>query len=164
MTPPRAPDPPAEALDGLVVLHVEDDPNDVFFVAHAFGKIAPAVQLRRVSDGEEAVRYLRGEAPYDDRAASPAPMLVLMDVKLPKRNGLEVLEWMRAEPALASLPVVVLSSSTEPSDIARAYALGANAYVAKRSDLRELIELVRGITAYAALAATAEAIPPRSTR
>jgi len=136
----------------MVVLHVEDDPNDVFFIRHAFEKVAPGAFLHAVTDGELATRYLSGQPPYDDRAQYPFPTLVLMDLKLPKRTGHEVLEWMRARPETRGMPVVIFSSSTERSDIERAYALGANAYVAKQGDLRGLVEVVRGVVAYAGLA------------
>src|SRR2546421_2945997 len=121
--------------DGLVILHVEDDPNDLFFVQHAFNKVTPTATLHDVRDGELATRYLSGQPPYEDRGRHPTPDLVLMDLKLPKRNGHEVLEWIRSQPGMRTMPVVILSSSTERSDIERAYRLGANAYVAKQGDL-----------------------------
>ena len=136
----------------LVVLHVEDDPNDAFFVKHAFDKVAPTISLRAVADGDLATSYLGGLPPFEDRSKHPLPNLVLMDLKLPKRSGHEVLEWLRARAGLERLPVVILSSSTERADIERAYALGANAYVPKQGDLQGLVDLVRGLVTYATLA------------
>jgi DNA-binding NarL/FixJ family response regulator len=123
-------------------------------VRHAFDKVAPTITLRAVADGDLATSYLGGLPPFEDRASHPTPGLVLMDLKLPKRSGHEVLEWLRGQPGMDRLPVVILSSSTERADIERAYALGANAYVPKRGDLQELIELVRGLVTYATLART----------
>lgn len=133
----------------LVILHVEDDPNDVFFVRRAFSKVSPEVALFNAVDGEEAKAFLEGRAPFEDRAAHPLPSLVLMDLKLPRMNGHEVLEWMRAQPSLAAIPVVILSSSSERTDMERAYGLGANAYLTKQGDLNELVGIVKGIAAYA---------------
>lgn len=137
--------------EGVVILHVEDDANDVFFVRYAFEKVAPDVRLCAVNDGEQAERYLAGAPPFDDRTTHPLPTLVLMDLKLPRCDGLEVLQWIRSQPALERLPVVILSSSTERSDMERAYALKANAYVSKQGDLKQLIEIVRGVITYAEL-------------
>jgi CheY-like chemotaxis protein len=136
----------------LVILHVEDDPNDVFFVRRAFAKASPEVTLFNAVDGEEARAFLEGRAPFEARAGHPPPALVLMDLKLPRMNGHEVLEWMRAQPALATVPVVILSSSSEKTDMERAYGLGANAYLTKQGDLNELVDIVRGIAVYATTA------------
>jgi CheY-like chemotaxis protein len=138
-----------DAATPPVILHVEDDPNDVFFVQRAFAKVHPGVTLLTVADGSEAQAYLEGRPPYDDRDRYPMPSLVLMDLKLPKKNGLEVLEWMKGLPTLKAIPVIILSSSTEKCDVERAYELGANAFVAKRGDLKGLVSLAEGIAVYA---------------
>jgi CheY-like chemotaxis protein len=132
-----------------VILYVEDDENDVFFARRAFSRATPEVLLSVVSDGLEAESYLAGEGAFADRAAHPLPALVVMDLKLPKKTGLEVLEWMRGKPELRTIPVVFLSSSTERGDIERAYRLGANAYLSKRGDLQGLEAMARAMAAYA---------------
>jgi CheY-like chemotaxis protein len=141
------------------VLYVEDDENDLFFVRHAFGKVAAGLRIEAVSHGQMARDYLAGEGPYADRAAHPWPTLVLMDLKLPRLSGLEVLAWMKTRPELAGLPVIILSSSTEKTDVSGAYALGANVYLSK-VNLKALLETVPGIAAYVeALAETAPSPP-----
>lgn len=135
------------------ILHVEDDPSDADLVAHAFRKVASEVDLRRAEDGEKAVAYLAGAPPFADRALHPLPHLVLLDLKLPLKSGFEVLEWIRTRPPLASIPVFILSSSSESSDIHRAYALGANSFLVKNVDLATLRHVVRGIGDYARIVA-----------
>ena len=122
----------------FLVLVVEDDPDDVFFLQAAFKDAgAPSPEVAR--DGEEALARL---------SASPAPSLVLLDLKLPKLSGLEVLERRTADPALRSIPVVVLTSSNTAEDRERAYALGANAYLVKPIGAAEQREMVRSTLAF----------------
>jgi CheY-like chemotaxis protein len=104
-------------------------------------------------DGENAMAYLSGRGTYSDRSEHPLPHVVVLDLKLPRKSGLEVLEWMRSEPALKKVPVFILSSSQERGDIERAYALGANSYLVKQVDINVIREIVRGIGEYAALIA-----------
>ena len=106
------------------ILIAEDDPNDAFMLRRAFDRAGIANPLVFVADGVEAVDYLSGRGP-DDGAAGPPPAVMLLDLKMPRRSGFEVLEWLRAQPGLGTLPVVVLTGSNEPKDIARAYELGA---------------------------------------
>lgn len=127
------------------ILLVEDDDNDVILLKRAFKKSKLANALEVVSDGEAAIAYLSGAAPYEGRAL---PELVLLDLKLPRKSGHEVLEWIRAQPGLRFLPVVVLSSSREKSDLERAYDLGANSYLVKPPDFESLIEMVRTLDVY----------------
>jgi CheY-like chemotaxis protein len=122
------------------VLHVEDDPNDVFLVKHGLGRVAPQARVSVVADGRQAQSYLAGEGVYADRSRHPMPDLVLMDLKLPRMSGLEVLEWMKTRPDLASLPVFILSSSTERTDVERAKLLGANGYHSKQGSLKASLE------------------------
>jgi CheY-like chemotaxis protein len=109
------------------ILVVEDDADDAFLVRRAFAKEYPQVKLHFASDGEEAVAYLSREAP----PAAALPDIVLLDLKLPRMSGLEVLQWMRATPRLRRLPVVVLTSSRERRDVDAAYDSGANSYLVK---------------------------------
>lgn len=142
-----------------VVLVVDDDPNDRTLLRHAFRRAAAHVDLRMAKDAFEAEDYLLGRPPYADRDAHPLPALMLLDLKMPRKSGLELLEWIKARPALAGIPVIVLSSSQESRDIDQAYALGAKSYLVKTVDLRELITIAEGIGAYASLL-HAKAQPP----
>ncbi|MCH8745891.1 MAG: insulinase family protein [Chloroflexi bacterium] len=113
------------------ILLVEDDPNDVTLIKRAFRKINLGCSLQVVNDGQQAIDYLEGVSPYDDRTLHPLPSLVLLDLKLPKKSGFEILEWLRGQSKLCRIPVVFLTSSDETSDIDRAYKLGANSYLVK---------------------------------
>jgi CheY-like chemotaxis protein len=131
---------------GLRILHVEDDANDAFLVGHAFKKEAPQVRVAVVTDGREAQEYLAGKGRHEGKAA---PDLVLMDLKLPRMTGLEVLEWMKSREELRRLPVFILSSSSEKSDVERANALGVNGYFSKQGTIQGLVEVVRALIAFA---------------
>lgn len=142
-----------EKRPGHAVLLVEDDPNDRLIIQTAFDRSAPGVRLEMARDGQYAMEYLSGQGAYADRSLHPMPHVVLLDLKLPRKSGLEVLEWMRTVPALSGIPVFVLSSSQERADIERAYALGANSYLVKQVDFSVIREFARGIGEYAALIA-----------
>lgn len=133
--------------DGVVLL-VEDDANDVLFMRRAWRIAGHAAPLIAVGDGEAAVAYLSGRGPYADRALHPFPTLVLLDLKIPLLPGLEVLEWMRKNPGLNGLRVVVLTSSEEPGDVARARALGVADYIVKPTDFPNLLGIVRKLGDY----------------
>ena len=135
----------------LTVLLVEDDPDDRLLAGHAFERSAPAILLKTSVDGEDAVAYLSGDGLYARRADHPLPNLVLLDLKLPRKSGFEVLQWIRSEPGLKELPVFVLSSSQERGDIELAYASGANSYLVKQADIRAFRGIIRGIEAYLSL-------------
>ncbi len=131
------------------VLLVEDDLNDIFLVKRAFKLAAIQNPLQVVTDGQEAINYLRGEGKYADRVAYPLPMLMVMDIKMPRLTGFEVLEWVKGNSKpLRRIPVVVVSSSDNPADINRAYELGANAYMVKPMDFRAVEHLFESITHY----------------
>lgn len=125
------------------ILLVEDNPKDVFLVQRAFRKAGIITPLQVVSDGDAAVQYLAGEASYADRAAHPLPVFVLLDLKLPRRSGAEVLSWIRQQPELRRLPVVVLTSSREYADVNHVYDLGANAYIVKPPDFDQLVDILK---------------------
>jgi CheY-like chemotaxis protein len=112
-------------------LLVEDNPDDDFLVRRAFRKAFGEVQVVSVRDGEAALAYLQRQSPYDDVATCPWPTLLLLDLKLPRLSGFEVLSWVRGREKLRRLPVVVLTSSRERGDVDRAYDLGANSYLVK---------------------------------
>jgi CheY-like chemotaxis protein len=130
------------------ILLIEDDPNDVLLTRRAFARLNILNPLHVVEDGDHAVAYLEGGGDYADRSRFPLPVLILLDLKLPRRSGLEVLAWMRGQPGLKRLPVVVLTSSQESADINRAYDLGANSYLVKPVAFESLIEMARALNLY----------------
>ena len=132
----------------LPILLVEDSPDDALLIQRAFRKANLANPVQLVRDGEEAVAYLSGAAPYDDRGQFPLPVFMLLDLKLPRRSGLEVLAWLRQESAVRRLPVVVLTSSREAVDVNRAYDLGVNSYLTKPVGFEALIEMVKNVNLY----------------
>lgn len=138
---------------GSLVLVVEDDANDRTLLQHAFRKAAAQVDLRTAKDAFEAEDYLLGREPYADRAAHPPPVLILVDLKLPRRSGLEFLSWIKNHPTFREIPVIVLSSSQEPVDIDRAFDLGARSYLVKSVDLKDLVAIAEGVGAYASILA-----------
>ncbi|HEY9735478.1 MAG TPA: response regulator [Trichocoleus sp.] len=132
-------------LNQATILLVEDDPGDVFRIQRAFNKANAIAPLEVVTDGEQAIHYLQGQGVYQDRDRYPLPVLMLLDLKLPRYSGFEVLSWLREKSDLRHLPVVVLTSSEYQADIDRAYALGANSYLAKPPDTDTLLEMVKAV-------------------
>jgi CheY-like chemotaxis protein len=120
------------------ILYVEDEEADVVLLRHVFEKMGIPDPLQAVKDGRLAKDYLAGNPPYDDRQQYPLPGLVLLDLHLPYWSGFEVLEWIRQQPQLRRLPVVILSSSNRPDDIVRAYDAGANGFLVKPNALADL--------------------------
>ena len=130
------------------ILLVEDDLNDVVLMQRAFRKAKLANPLQVVEDGQKAIAYLDGQDPYADRALYPLPVLILLDLKLPRTSGSEVLAWLRQRPGLKRIPVVVLTSSKEHTDVNRAYDLGSNSYLVKPVGLEGMLELVKTLNLY----------------
>jgi CheY-like chemotaxis protein len=128
-----------------VILLVEDEANDVFFFKHCLRRAGIDKPLLVAQDGLEALDYLRGSGQFADREKFPFPCLVVLDLKLPRATGFEVLEQMRCDPDLRRLIVVVLTSSASDQDIVKSYDLGANAYLVKPSDSRQLAQMVQTI-------------------
>ena len=131
-----------------VILLAEDDPNDVLLIQRAFQRNHVANPVQVVRDGEEALAYLSGQAPFADRELHPLPVLMLMDLKMPRKSGLEVLEWVRQQPVLKRLPIIVLTSSNQSPDVNRAYELGANSYLVKPAGFDSLLDLVKNLDMY----------------
>jgi len=129
------------------ILYAEDDENDVFFMKRAFAKGRRPEQLVIVRDGQKAVNYVLGRAEFADRSAHPLPGLILLDIKMPQLTGIEALRAFRADAGSQAIPVVLLTSSTQESDIAEAQLLQANGYFVKPSDATELIELLQSLSA-----------------
>ena len=127
------------------VLLVEDNEADVRLTREALREAGENVRLSAVGDGEQALAYLRRQGGF---AEAPRPDLVLLDLNLPRKNGLEVLAEMRADEALAHIPVIVLTSSAARSDVQEAYARGANAFVVKPLELDAFMDLINGIRSF----------------
>ncbi len=134
--------------NGSTILLVEDNPDDVLLIRRAFQKAGIGNPVVAVEHGDEAVAYLDGTGAYADRQRYPIPALVLLDLKLPRRSGLEVLAWVRQHEGLKRLPIVVLTSSRDEGDINKAYDLGANSYLVKPVAFDELLRLVCSVEGY----------------
>ncbi len=130
------------------ILVVEDDENDVLLLQRAFRRAGIMNPLQIVRHGDDAVAYLEGSGEFADRTAHPFPVFMLLDLKLPRRTGLEVLEWVKERTGLKRIPIVVLTSSKNDDDIDRAYELGANSYVVKPVSFETLIELAKSLELY----------------
>jgi CheY-like chemotaxis protein len=130
------------------ILLVEDDENDVVLMQHAFKEAGLENPLQIARDGLEAIEFLKRliapRGPIDDQL----PCLAIMDLKMPRRNGLDVLQWLRQEPVLRCLPTIMFSSSAHRHDIERAYALGTNSFVVKPASTGQRIEFARHIKDY----------------
>lgn len=131
-----------------MVLLAEDDPDDVLLTQLAFERARLANPLAVVRDGEEAVAYLQGQGDYGDRRHYPFPLLLLLDLKMPKLDGFQVLEWIRDQRFSEHLPVAVMTASDFDPDIQRAYELGADSYLLKPPNASRLLELVQRIHGY----------------
>ncbi|MEY2427674.1 MAG: hypothetical protein QOJ40_559 [Verrucomicrobiota bacterium] len=129
------------------ILVAEDDENDIVILSYAFKQAGLPHSLERVSDGEAAIRYLKGEGAYANRAKFPLPDLLLLDLKMPKVSGFEVLAWLQTQPALDDIPVVVLSGSELEEDKLETAKLGANAFHTKPNDFRKAVKLVQELDA-----------------
>jgi CheY-like chemotaxis protein len=125
------------------LLIAEDDDNDFVFLERALKLEKFEANIQRACDGAEAIDYLCGENQFADREAYPLPHLLVLDLKMPLRNGFDVLAWLRERSELETLPVVVLSSSEEPADVQKAYELGASGYLVKPSSYLSYSEIVR---------------------
>ena len=127
------------------ILLVDDSQDDRFLFEHAWKEAGIRHPLRVVGGGRAALDYLSGSGAYADRTLHPLPSLVLLDIKMPDLSGLEVLERLRKDPALRVLPVLMMTASTLPSDVAESYRLGANGFFIKPSSVRELVELLSAL-------------------
>lgn len=136
------------SVSDMQILLVEDNADDVMLIQRAFRRANVDTALTVLGDGDSAVAYLAGEGSYADRAQHPLPQLMLLDLKLPCRSGLEVLEWARARTDFRALVVVVLTSSRESRDVHRAYELGANSFLVKPVEFDKLLEMVRTMNLY----------------
>ena len=135
-------------MKGKIILLVEDNPDDEELTILALKESNILNEVVVARDGAEALDYLFGTGKFKDRDTSVLPQLVLLDLKLPKVSGLEVLERMRADPRLQLVPVVVMTSSSEEEDIVNSYRMGANSYVRKPVEFHRFVEAVRQLGLY----------------
>ena len=135
-------------MSRVTILHVEDDSNDVLLLKHACEYAGVSLNVQTVEDGDEAISYLGGKGKFADRKRFPFPSLVLLDLRMPKMTGFELLDWIRSQGNLRKLPVVVLSCSRHELDIERAYVLGANSFLIKPIAFADLVELVKMLCYY----------------
>lgn len=126
-----------------IILLAEDNPDDAFIFKMMFDRASLPQTLCRVDNGQEAIEWLSGEGNYADRKKFPAPNLLLLDLKMPIKNGFEVLEWLRTQKQFASLPIAVLSSSDDSRDLKRARELGVSNYFVKSPRLENVIHFLR---------------------
>lgn len=127
------------------ILVADDDPNDICLLQRAFQKAGADVHIECVQDGEEAISYLKS---HDGHVPDELPELVLLDIKMPRMNGFEVLDWIRRQPRFRRLLTIVLTSSDEPTDINRAYDLGANSYLVKPCSIETLTDIAQHLYTY----------------
>ena len=127
------------------VLYAEDEENDAFFLRRAFKTVEIPNPLIVVNDGQKAINYCQGEGDYTNRDEYPSPCLILLDLNMPKRSGINVLDWIRKESSMPTVPVIILTSSLQDSDIDLAYGHGANAYLVKPYKPDELIGMSQSI-------------------
>jgi CheY-like chemotaxis protein len=130
------------------ILLAEDDDNDIFFLQRAFQAAGVENPLRVVKDGQEAIEYLAASGNYTDRAQHPLPCLLILDLKMPRKTGMDVLQWKHDQPVLKTVPSIVLSSSAHRHDIERAYRLGANGFVVKPQSVDTRTALARFIKGF----------------
>lgn len=130
------------------ILIVEDNEDDLFILKRAFKLAGIVNDFRTAEDGQQAIDYLQGVAPFDDREAYPVPAIVLLDLKLPIKTGLEVLAWIKQQPALGGVIILILTSSSEDKDVTRAYELGANAFLVKPASADKLTDMVRALDCF----------------
>ena len=136
----------SESAPADVVLWAEDDDNDAALLARAWQRAEVHDQLLRVRDGGEVIRYLRGDGAYADRAQFPFPKLLLLDLNMPGASGLDVIEWIKAQPQFSGVPIVILTSSGASHDVHEAARLGVKGYLVKPLDPTEWVFKVKTVT------------------
>jgi|SRR6185503_16825243 len=135
-------------IETEVIMLVEDREDDIVLVLRAFRKAHLLNPLQIVRNGEEAIAYLKGEGQYANRDEFPLPALMLLDLKMPRKDGFEVLEWVRQQPSLNTLRVVVLTASEQMRDVNRAYQLGANSFLVKPTDFEDFMTMILSLSGH----------------
>ena len=130
------------------ILYAEDDDNYAELLACTLKQAGFEHSVHHVSDGGEAMAYLKGEGKYSDRTKFPIPGVVLADLKMPRVNGFELLDWIRRQSPFPHLPVIVLTLSEELKDVKRAYSLGANSFLIKPPNVEDLKDLLKMLDGY----------------
>src|SRR5216117_1361765 len=131
-----------------IILLAEDNEDDITLTRKAFAKANLLNPLQVVKNGQEAINYLKGEGPYANRVEYPLPDLLLLDLKLPGLDGFDVLRWVRQQPGLSGLRVVVLTASDKIKDVNLAYQLGANSFLVKPVDFEHFVEMSKTLKGY----------------
>jgi CheY-like chemotaxis protein len=139
---------PAERANLPTILLVEDDASDATLLCRAFERAKVLNPVVHLTNGDDALAYLAGVAPYTDRSKFPLPALILLDLKLPGMTGLQLLQWKRTQNPVRRIPVVVLTSDEDPATVDAAYDLGANSYLRKQSDPAQITRMVDAIQRY----------------
>ena len=134
--------------DTGIILLAEDEEDHVLLIRRAFTQAHILNPLHVVRDGEQAIAYLAGKGLYANRSEFPLPTLLLLDLKMPRKNGFQVLEWIRSQPTLRGLRVVVLTSSDSIRDVNQAYQLGANSFLVKPADFEQFMAVIRALEGY----------------
>jgi CheY-like chemotaxis protein len=131
-----------------LVLIAEDNPDDAILLRRAIEKAGITARIKIVTDGEEILLYLQGRGAFANREANPLPSFIILDLKMPRKTGLEVLQWINENPEVAVVPTIVLSASNLEEDVRAAYNLGANTYFVKPTTFEELVETMRMVERY----------------
>ena len=129
--------------DQQTILLVDDSENDLVLMRRAFKKAKCSSPLQEVRNGEQAIAYLKGDGPYGDRTKFPLPAVMLLDLNMPRGSGFDVLAWVRAQPMLKRLAIIILTASNRSEDVNRAFDLGATSFLVKPIDLEELAAMLR---------------------
>src|SRR5205823_717267 len=130
-----------DMTDKDIILVADDSENDVMLLKLAFEKASFCSPVRTVCNGEEAIAYLEGTSQFADRTQYPLPAILMLDLKMPRKSGFDVLGWVRSQPALGYLPVFILTASMRSEDVERAYELGANGFLVKPAAMDKLVEI-----------------------
>jgi CheY-like chemotaxis protein len=129
-------------FEDQTILLVEDLEDDRIFMRAAFKKANLNWPLQEVHDGDEAIAYLKGDGPYSDRGTFRLPIVMLLDLNMPKKNGFDVLKWVRGQEQFKHLQIIILTASTRPDDVKQAYAMGANSFLVKPAAIEDLEKMI----------------------
>ncbi len=133
------------------ILLAEDSENDITLLLRAFERAHLANPVQVVRDGQEAIAYLNGEGHYSDRERYPLPYILLLDLDMPRKNGFQVLEWVRARPSFIGLEIVILTSSQDSRDLVKTFERGAASYLVKSPGFEDLMDMVKRLGCYLVL-------------
>lgn len=130
------------------ILYIDDEPDDIFFMIRACKRAGIEEPIETITKASEAIAYLSGTGKYSDRIRYPMPRLVLLDLNMPEISGFDMLKWIRTTAGMSRLPVLVLTSSSQESDIRRAQSLGANGYLVKPGSMQEFVRMIKAMKDY----------------